>query len=71
MAMMQNEMTETDYRLLELLLGKLETQIGPKICIIPGYIQDGYYIGVYDSKTGKPNKSASGPTIKETIDKLR
>jgi len=64
-------MTEVDFRLLELLLCKLATQIGNKICILPGYIQDGYHIGVYDRKTGEPKTSATGPTIKETIDKLK
>lgn len=63
-------MTEADYRLLELLLAKLEMQIGSKICIIPGYIQDGYHIGVYDRKTGEATISATGATIKETVDKL-
>lgn len=67
---MSTEMTEADYRLLELLLDKLENKIGNKICIIPGYIQDGYHIGVYDRKTGEATISATGATIKETVDKL-
>lgn len=65
-----NEMTEADYRLLELLLSKLGTHIGNKICIIPGYIQDGYHIGVYKNGTGEPVTSASGATIKEVVEKL-
>lgn len=65
-----NEMTDADYRLLELLLGKLGTLIGNKICILPGYIQDGYHIGVYKSETGEPITSATGATIKEVVEKL-
>lgn len=65
-----NEMTEADYRLLELLLSKLEMQIGNKICIIPGHIQDGYHIGVYKKGTGEPVTSATGATIKEVVEKL-
>lgn len=64
-------MTKEDYRLLEFLLGKLETEIGNKICIIPGYIQDGYHIGVYSSKTGEPITSATGPTIESTVEILK
>jgi len=64
-------MTEADFRLLELLLCKLATQLGNKICIIPGHIQDGYHIGVYDRKTGDIKASATSPTIKETVYKLK
>lgn len=64
-------MTKEDYRLLELLLGKLATEIGNKICIIPHYLHDGYRIGVYSSKTGEPNTAATGPTIEATVEKLK
>lgn len=64
-------MTKEDYRLLELLLGKLEMEIGNKICVIPGHIQDGYYIGVYSRKSGEPTVSASGPSIESVVGKLK
>lgn len=64
-------MTKEDYRLLELLLDKLQLEIGNKICIIPGYIQDGYHIGEYSRKSGEPINSATGPTIEATVENLK
>jgi len=64
-------MTKEDYRLLELLLGKLETEIGNKICIIPAYVHDGYYINVYDKVTGLSLKSTIAPTIESAVEKLK
>lgn len=64
-------MSKEDYRLLELLLGKLEMEIGNMICIIPGYIQDGYHIGVYDRKSGEPHTGATGPSIESVVEKLK
>jgi hypothetical protein len=64
-------MTKEEYQQLELLLNKLESEIGNKICIIPGYIQDGYYINNYSSKTGLQLRSATGPTIEETVKILK
>jgi hypothetical protein len=63
-------MTNEEYKQLESLLGKLEMEVGEKICIIPNYIHDGYHIGVYSRITGKPYKQASGPTIAETVQQL-
>ena len=64
-------MTEEEYKQLEKLLDKLQQDIKGKICIIPGYIYDGYHIGVYSHITGKPYKTANGATIKETIEMLK
>lgn len=64
-------MTEEEYKQLEHLLDKLQQNIRGKICIIPGYIHDGYHIGVYSSLTGKPYKTANGATIKATIELLK
>jgi len=64
-------MNKEDYRLLELLLGKLEAEIGNKICIIPNYVHDGYYINVYDRKYGNSLKSTIAPTIESAVEKLK
>jgi hypothetical protein len=44
-------MEEQDYKQLEILLGKLNTEIGndKRIMIMPNYIHDGYFIGVYQN----------------------
>lgn len=44
-------MTQEDYEQLELLLGKLNTEIGDhkRFLIIPNYIHDGYCIGIYEN----------------------
>jgi hypothetical protein len=64
-------MTKEDYRLLELLLGKLETEIGNKICIIPNYVHDGYYINVYDGKHGTSLNSTIAATIELAVENLK
>lgn len=64
-------MTKEDYRLLELLLDKLELEMGNKICIIPGYIQDGYHIVVYSRTSGEPITSATSYSIEATVEKLK
>jgi hypothetical protein len=65
-------MTSWEYKQLEHLLAKLQGEIGGnKICIIPHYLHDGYHIGVYSSKSGEPVTSATGPTIQETVEKLK
>ena len=63
-------MTKEDYRLLEILLNKLAEEVGNKICIIPDYIQDGYHISNYSSKTGLPLKSATAATLEEAVKML-
>lgn len=63
-------MKEQDYRLLELLLGQLKLELGHNFCIVPNHIQDGYYIGIYDSK-GSRFKELSGPDIKSCVDKMK
>ena len=65
-------MTSLEYKQIEHLLAKLQEEIGGnKICIIPYYINDGYHIGVFSSKTGEPIMSATGPTIESTVEKLK
>ena len=64
-------MTKEDYRLLELLLNKLAVEIGNKVCVIPGYIQDGYHISNYSSMTGLPLKSATAATLESAVEKLK
>jgi hypothetical protein len=63
-------MTKEDYRLLELLLGKLGIEIG-MFCIIPGYLHDGYNIGIFNGQSGAPVKSATGATIEATVENLK
>jgi hypothetical protein len=65
-------MTPLEYKQLEHLLAKLQEDIGGNnFCIIPHYIHDGYHIGIYSTKTGEPITSATGPSIEETVEKLK
>lgn len=64
-------MSKEEYQQLETLLGKLNAELGHKICVIPAYVHDGYYINIYSSKTGLSLKSAIGPTIENTVEQLK
>ena len=64
-------MTSEEYKQLELLLGKLNEELGNKICIIPNYIHDGYYINIYSNKTGLSLQSAISHSIKSTVEQLK
>lgn len=64
-------MSKEEYKQIETLLGKLEMELGNKICIIPAYVHDGYYINMYSSKTGMSLKSAIGPTIEAAVFQLK
>jgi len=46
-------MNETEIKMLELLLGKLQMDLKHNICITTGFVQDGFHIGVYHDKTGE------------------
>lgn len=63
-------MTSWEYKQLEYLLAKLHEEVGHPFCIIPHYLHDGYHIGLYDSK-GENITAASGPTIRDTVEKLK
>lgn len=63
-------MTEQDYRLLELLLGKLQLELGNDYCIVPNHVHDGYYMALYNG-SGERFKDLSGPTIKSCIDQFQ
>lgn len=63
-------METEDYRLLELLLGKLRSKIDAhNFCIIPEYIQDGVYMGAYNIK-GELIAEVQAINIKECVLKL-
>lgn len=64
-------MTKEEYKQLEELLGKLTTELGNKICVIPGHIHDGYYIGVYSSNSGHPLKEATAYSIEATVERIK
>jgi hypothetical protein len=63
-------MTEEDYKQLELLLGKLNTEIGndKRILIIPNYVHDGYCMGIY--KDTKLIEQYVGANIKSLVTKI-
>lgn len=63
-------MTYRDYKLLEQLLGELRTEIGKNICIVPNYLQDGFYLGTYDG-SGNNDGHFSGPTIEHIVEEVR
>lgn len=64
-------MSKEEYKQLEHLLDLLEAEVGDKISIIPRYVHDGYHMSVYSKETGMRLKQATGPTIKDTVDKLK
>lgn len=65
-------MSDEEYKQLETLLGKLQLEIGgDKFFILPGYVHDGYHMSVFNGLTGQQIKQATGPTIKETVNKLK
>jgi hypothetical protein len=63
-------MEEKDYEQLELLLGKLNTEIGndKRIMVIPNYVHDGYAIGVYEG--GILTNQYVGATIQSLVKKI-
>jgi len=63
-------MTQEDYQQLELLLGKLNTEIGndKRIMVIPNYVHDGYAIGVYEG--GILTNQYVGATIQSLVKKI-
>ncbi len=63
-------MTDTEFKNLEILLQKLGIHLGHTYCIIPGVIQDGFNIAIYD-KYGEHLRNESAPTIKDVCEKLK
>jgi hypothetical protein len=63
-------MEEKDYQNLELLLGKLNTEIGndKRIMVIPNYVHDGYAMGVYED--GILTNQYVGATIQSLVKKI-
>lgn len=63
-------MEKEDYKQLELLLGKLNTEIGndKRIMIIPNYVHDGYVIGIY--KDTKLIDQYVGANIQSLVNKI-
>ena len=63
-------MEKEDYEQLEFLLGKLNTEIGndKRIMILPNYVHDGYYIGVY--KDNVLTDQYVGATIQSLVKKI-
>ena len=63
-------MTSKEYARLEALLGKLTLKLGgAKVLIVNGYIQDGYHIGVYNSR-GDCIKEGTHATIESTVKQI-
>lgn len=63
-------MTQEDYKQLEHLLGKLNTEIGndKRLMIIPNYVHDGYAIGIYEN--GILIDQYVGATIQSLVKKI-
>ena len=56
-------MTEKETKQLEKLLGKLSTKLNNhRVCVITGYIHDGYHVAQY-AHDGEKLSEKSGPTI--------
>jgi hypothetical protein len=66
----RNKMEEQDYKQLEFLLGKLNTEIGndKRIMVIPNYVHDGYAIGVYEG--GVLTDQYVGANIQSLVKKI-
>jgi hypothetical protein len=67
----KESMTKEEYIQLESLLGKLQIDLGHRVCILTGHIHDGYHIGIYSSNSGTKRKEASGPTIEDVVNQLK
>jgi hypothetical protein len=64
-------MDKVDYEHLEILLAKLSKEIGHnRFCIIPSYIQDGCYIGIY-KEDGNIDKQVTGINIEDAMRMLQ
>jgi hypothetical protein len=63
-------MEKENYKELEVLLSKLNTEIGndKRIMIIPNYIHDGYCIGVYENN--QLIEQYVGATIESLVKKI-
>ena len=64
-------MTSEEYAQLESLLGKLQIELGHRICVLTGHLQDGYHIGIYSETAGVKRQEASGPTIEGVVNDLK
>ena len=68
-------MTEEEYKTLENLLDKLQGEFGEAYVmqIRPGFLIDGYHIGLYScgfGRSGKLIKQQGGHSIKSVVKKL-
>lgn len=63
-------MNDLDYKNLESLIGKLGEEFKANFCLLTGHVQDGFYIGIYDTK-GNLSKELSGPDIKDIVRQFR
>ncbi len=61
-------MKDEEYEQLELLLGKLRKELKNRFCIIPDYMFDGVYIGLYGESI--LINQATGYNIKNAVEKL-
>lgn len=66
-------MTQEEYKQLESLLNKLNTEIGidKRLCIIPNYVHDGYCMGIYNSSTGHFEDEYHGAIIESIVRKIK
>ena len=68
-------MTQEEYKTLEHLLEKLQIEFGKRYVmqISPGFLNDGYHIGLYDAGfcgSGKLIKQQGGSSIESVVKKL-
>jgi hypothetical protein len=64
-------MTSEEYAQLEALLGKLQIELGHRLCILTGHVHDGYHIGIYSENCGVKRQEAAGPTIESVVKQLK
>ena len=64
-------MTGEECNQLEFLLSKLQSDLNSRICVVPGHIHDGYYIGLYSKNSGHILMEQSGPTIESVVTALK
>jgi len=64
-------MTKEEFKQLELLLAKLGHELQTyKIGIVTGWMQDGYHITGFNSKTGEPIFSEGWANIEGAVNKI-
>lgn len=62
-------MKTEDFKKMEALIDSLRSELGHRCCLINGH-HDGYYLGIYDDKTGELLRGEMSHSIEDCVKKL-